>query len=191
MRTERRALAFLAAVVLALTAAQAEAQFGGGMRGARGGQGQFQPGQRHRGEPHQAMQEDPASRAEFLLGMLHEDLKLSPGQEPAWQSYADKVSALAADISRERGRLKETLQMKALPRIDRAVDVARDRLTALEEIASAAKALYARLTPEQQGLADARLATTLPTNYVESLSAGPERRMGPGSGPAQAPASTQ
>jgi hypothetical protein len=64
--------------------------------------------------------------------------------------------------------------MKSLARIDQTVDVARNRLTALEDIASAAKALYARLTPEQQSLADARLATTLPTTTVAGFGGAPD-----------------
>ena len=42
---------------------------------------------------------------------------------------------------------------------DRAVDSARNRLTALEDIAAAAKALYAGFTPSQQSVADPTLAT--------------------------------
>ena len=66
--------------------------------------------------------------------------------------------------------------MKALQRIDQSVDAARNRLTALEDISSAAKALYGRLTPEQQSLADTRLATTLPTGFGQSVSGVPGPR---------------
>jgi hypothetical protein len=45
--------------------------------------------------------------------------------------------------------------------IDRIVDAARNRLTALEDIAQAAKALYAKLAPEQQPAADPRLANLM------------------------------
>jgi len=161
-------VALIAAAALAAT--QAEAQFG-----RRGGQGDFNRTQRPPGEQspggEQRAQDNPVYRAEYLLGMLHEDLKLRSEQEPLWQAYADKVNALAGDIARERARIKATLELKALPRIDQAVDVARDRLTALEEISAAAKALHARLTPEQQTIADARLATTLPFNYTIGASA--------------------
>ena len=51
--------------------------------------------------------------------------------------------------------------MKVLQRLDHAVDVARNRLTAVEDIAAAAKKLYAGLTPEQQSIADPRLATAI------------------------------
>ncbi len=159
MQTARTLVVFLAAALMALDAAPAAAQFGGGMRGGRG---EFNRPRPKADAQRPSVQEDPRSQTEFRLEMLHEDLRLSPDQEASWKPYADKVSALAADMAREHARLKQTLELKSLQRIDEAVDVARDRLTALEDIAAAARALYSRLTPEQQSLADARLATTLP-----------------------------
>jgi hypothetical protein len=42
---------------------------------------------------------------------------------------------------------REKAQIGVLQRVDRVVDVARDRLTAVEDIAISAKALYAQLAP--------------------------------------------
>lgn len=184
MKAKGKILAVLSVAVMAAAAAEAMAQFrggipGGGMRGSRDGQGGYGRDQRPGGEQRPAVQEDPVGLTEYRLQLLREDLKLTGAQQPLWDAYADKVSALAADISRERGRLQASLQLKALQRIDRSVDVARNRLTALEEIASAAKALYERLAPEQQSLADARLATTLPTNTVAGFGGAPEARTRP------------
>lgn len=168
MKAGNMALALLLLAIMAAAATEAMAQFrpGGGSRASRDGQGGYGTDQRPGGEQRPAIQEDAVSLTEYRLQLLREDLKLTGVQQPLWDAYADKVSALAADISRERGRLRATLQLKALQRIDQSVDVARNRLTVLEEIASAAKALYGRLAPEQQSIADARLATTLPTNTV-------------------------
>ena len=179
MKAETKILVALLLVAMAAAATEAMAQFrpGGGMRGSR--EGQMSRDQRPGGEQGPAMQEDAVSLTEYRLQLLREDLKLTSVQQPLWDAYADKVSALAADISRERGRLQATLQLKALQRIDQSVDVARNRLTALEEIASAAKALYGRLTPEQLSIADARLATTLPTNTVAALGGAPDARVRP------------
>jgi hypothetical protein len=181
MKAKDTILAVLSMVAMAAAATEAMAQFrpGGGMRGSRDSQAGYGRDQRPGGEQGPAMQEDAVSLTEYRLQLLREDLKLTSVQQPLWDAYADKVSALAADISRERGRLKATLQLNALQRIDRSVDVARNRLTALEEIASAAKALYGRLAPEQQSLADARLATTLPTNTVAGFGGASEARARP------------
>jgi len=51
--------------------------------------------------------------------------------------------------------------MTLLQRLDRTVDLARNRLTAVEDIALAAKSLYAMLTEEQQKIADPRLANII------------------------------
>jgi hypothetical protein len=95
------------------------------------------------------------------LHEFHEDLRPSPAREPVWQFYSDKVRALAGDIARERGRGRSAGQASLLQRIDLAVDAARDRVTALEDIAQAAKALYAGLSAEQQRMSDPRLANIL------------------------------
>jgi hypothetical protein len=184
MKAEKKILAVLLMVVMAAAAASAMAQIrggvpGGGSRGSRDGQGGYGRDQRPGGEQGPAIQEDAVSLTEYRLQLLREDLRLTPEQQLPWKAYADKVIALAADLSRERGRLQTTLQMKALPRIDQSVDVARNRLTALEEIASAAKALYGQLAPEQQSLADTRLATTLPTNTVPGFGGAPDARARP------------
>jgi len=97
---------------------------------------------------------------EVTVQELHEDLKLTAEQEPLWQAYVDKVRALGNDVARERGR--RPAQASNVPQqIDRMVDAARNRLTALEDIAQAAKALYAKLSPEQQPAADPRLANLM------------------------------
>jgi len=128
-----------AAISLAMTAALAQLgrkAKGGGEKGGR----------------------EAVNMLEVTLHEFHEDLKLRPEQELAWGAYVDKIRALADDVGRER---RQTAQLALLQRIDRSVDVARDRLTAVEDIALAAKALYARLTPEQQEIADPRLANLI------------------------------
>ena len=87
-------------------------------------------------------QEPQADMLEVTLHEFHEDLKLSAAQEPAWESYADK-----------------------------AVDAARNRLTALEDIAQAAKALYAGLSADQQRVADPRLANIMSIPLTASVPA--------------------
>jgi len=61
-------------------------------------------------------------------------------------------------------------------RIDRAVDVARDRLTAVEDIALAAKALYANLTPPQREAADPRLANLITLPLTAAPAAAGDRK---------------
>jgi hypothetical protein len=141
-------VAFAAAVTPVL------AQMGGGGRRGNRGKSSDEQGKG-------AAQEPQADMLEVTLHEFHEDLKLSPAQEPAWESWSDKVHALAGDIARERGRSRSAAQGSVLQRIDLAVDAARNRLTALEDIAQAAKALYAGLSAEQQRVSDPRLANVM------------------------------
>jgi hypothetical protein len=144
------------AVAFAAAATPALAQLGGSPGGRRGNRGKSSEDQGKGGAL-----EPQVDMLEVTLHEFHEDLKLSPAQEPAWESYADKVRALAGDIARERSRGRMAAQGTVLQRVDLAVDAARDRLTALEDIAQAAKALYAGLSAEQQRVADPRLANIM------------------------------
>jgi hypothetical protein len=49
-----------------------------------------------------------------------------------------------------------------MQQMNRAVDRARNRLTALEDVSAAAKVLYEILGPEQKMLVDARFPTIVP-----------------------------
>ncbi len=134
-------------LLLAGVTTAALAQFSG-RRGRRGGDDQKKGGEEPR-----------VNQIEVTLHEFHEDLKLTDAQEPAWETYVEKLRALTRDVAREsRSR---PAQLDLVQRIDRIVDSARNRLTALEDIAQSAKALYAGLTPEQQKMADPRLANII------------------------------
>ena len=141
----------LLATALAIASVPAAAQFGGRRRGALGSA---------------APDEKSAAREatpvlETTLHEFHEDLKLSAEQEPLFDAYADAIRALGRDLLRERAPSASAAKLALLQRVARNVDTMRNRLTAVEEIASAANTLYTRLTPEQQAAADPRLATLM------------------------------
>ena len=147
---KRESLKMLCAAALLPAAPAALAQLGG----RRSGKGGMDAGRR-------SGEEQRVDALETSLHELQEDLKLSTQQEPLWQAYADKVRALASDVARERGRRPAADAGTLLQRIDRVVDAARNRLTALEEIGLAAKALFESLSPEQKTPADPRLANIM------------------------------
>lgn len=97
------------------------------------------------------------SAVQFRLELLEEDLRIRPEQKQAWLNYRDRVMRLAEDAQRS-SRTALTGDMPGPQRLDRLADIARDRLTAIEDIVDAGKQLYAVLTPGQQGVADRRLA---------------------------------
>lgn len=154
------------------------AQFGGGVGGGMGGGGgRHGSGERPRGcdsadgKPDAAKgpaagQQGLVSREqlEYHLGTLKIDLKLTPEQTTAWQAFADHVLALQADMERQRGRTTSaqtanTAATGGIKPIANAVDAARNRLTALEDIESTGRTLYQSLQPDQKSLADLRMAS--------------------------------
>jgi periplasmic protein CpxP/Spy len=146
---------------------------GGGMRGGMRGGGSRERNPTREGE--RPIQPNTVDDIEDRLGLLEDDLQLTAAQQTAWQRYADRVKALASDIARERGRSELAEKQTVVQQIDHAVDIARNRLTALEDIAAAAKSLYGTLAPEQQTRADPRLA-----NIVMSLAGSQQWGQPPG-----------
>ena len=178
----------VAAIVMAGIAVDACAQFpgggfpGGGGRSSRGdypagGRGgeQSRPGGPRAKAPMEA--EDAADRVDNRLERLREDLQLRDDQQAAWKAYADRVLAFADDITRQRVHDQATNEQGPVERLDNIIDGARNRLTALEDIAVALKALYPTLTAEQKQLAASRLITLIPmaSGGLSSFASGAQR----------------
>lgn len=157
------------------------AQFGGGggMGGGMGGGGR-PPGDRGKacdmgeradaGKGPMGNQPAPMNHAQLLyqLDALQADLRLAPEQAAQWQPFAERVLALEADLSRQRSRGISASEMEqkgqaadGIRQVARAVDTARNRLTALEDIEASSRALYQTLQPDQKTMANARLGAFL------------------------------
>jgi len=154
------------AFVLLLTLAvsvPALAQFGGMRRGGAesGGAGRLRPG----GDDLSGVTRMSANdQLRMQLTDTRIALKLEPAQNAAWQAYEDRVISLLSDLS--RGASQST-GGDAIKQIDLKVDVARNRLAAMEELSDAAKKLYAALSAEQKPVADRMLAGTVPALYAQ------------------------
>ena len=152
----------IALVLIASFTFDAFAQMpGGGTRGRPGGD--RQQGGQQRGEA-RPVPNDLANLLEYRLENMQDDLKLTPAQSRLFDAYAERVRALGEDITRERTRARtpSSPQLTAPKQIDQLLDIARNRMTALEDIAASAKALYDSLNTEQRLLADSRVATLVP-----------------------------
>jgi hypothetical protein len=151
------AIAALALIAI-LAAGPAWAQSpGGGASGARTGKGGPRGGGDARDPAQMAAQGGIAEQARFQLRELEEDLKLVPAQRSAWAAYSDKVAKLADDIVRTRNAVRFP-KGTAPEQLEFVTETLRNRLTAVEDIADAGKALYATLTADQKVIADGRLA---------------------------------
>lgn len=157
--------------VIGLSATDALAQFsvfggrggrpGGGVGGARGIEPPLQGSGSRNERRITAPEADSYEQIEYRLSTLHDELKLTPAQDMAWQAFATKTRAWAADIARERARNMRSSSSVVLPNgqqhVTQAVDTVRNRLAALEEVEASVSALYPGLTSEQQALADLRI----------------------------------
>jgi len=98
-----------------------------------------------------------ASLVQTRLSELRTELAIEPSQRSAWDRYAQSVLRLLDDIT----RLDDTTlpaNTTAPQRLARVADVARNRLTATEDVVDAALALYKDLNATQRLVADQRLA---------------------------------
>ncbi|HEY2338721.1 MAG TPA: Spy/CpxP family protein refolding chaperone [Burkholderiales bacterium] len=147
--------------ILAAAPAVAFAQMGGRRRG-----GGDRSGAKGAGGASQINQ------LEVTLGEFETDLKLAADQQKAWDAYADGIRALEKDVARDRAPHAADAQLDLAKRLDRAADLARDRLAAVEDIVDSAKGLLKTLTPEQRGAADPRLANLIGMSFGEACAAG-------------------
>jgi hypothetical protein len=95
------------------------------------------------------------------IAQLEDDLNLTPAQLPAWNVYKERLTRMLDD--QKRGARVSASETTAPKQLDGLADIARNRLTAVEDIVDAGKALYALLGTEQKATADRKLVLPLAT----------------------------
>lgn len=101
---------------------------------------------------------DPAKRAERFnqrQQTLHDALKLNAHQEVAWQTYLGAITPKQPAGRPERIAFKE---MTAPQRMEKRLELSRNRLQQQESRLAALKTFYGVLTPEQQETFDTQTA---------------------------------
>jgi Spy/CpxP family protein refolding chaperone len=131
------------------------AQLGGGGGGGRRGGGSRDSG----GERSETTRLSANDQIRMQLTNARLALKLAPEQNPPWQSYEDKVIALIAEQP-------QSASENAVKQIDRNAELLRSRLGAMQDLADAAKKLYATLSDDQKVVAERMLGTTVPPAYA-------------------------
>jgi LTXXQ motif family protein len=172
-RIDRRmsVTAAIANLVLVLTmlaaSSVAQAQFPGGGAGAGGGGmgrgtgGMGGPSGRASPVDTSAAISSPGRASDMqadIIG-LRDDLQLTQAQQASFDAYIAMLFSLAGDVQRSQFAMRSppNADSRGPQQFDQLVDIARNRLTAVEEIAEAGSALYAKLSPEQKLVADRRL----------------------------------
>ncbi len=101
---------------------------------------------------------DPAKWAEKMkerLAMhqarMHDKLKITTAQEPAWKSFIDAMAPVAMPAPVD----PKAMENRSTPeRLEQNLERQKERLAQMQQRLSAVKALYAVLSPEQKAIFD-------------------------------------
>ena len=127
------------------------------------------PHARHHGAQHQQHGQRaftlPSERVEARLAYLKTSLMITDAQEPQWEAFAGTLRKQARDmderIKARRAQMtdaKRDVQPTAIERLERRQARLAAASARLNEMLTAAKPLYAALSPEQQKVADELLS---------------------------------
>jgi len=118
---------------------------------------------------------DPAAMAEQRLTRLKADLKITPEQEPLWQSFAERAKGEAGKGMQAMRDPAKVANLTAPERMNRLVESMKHRAEAMASVNDAFQQLYAGLTPEQRKLADERAARLGHIGFERTGHHGPRR----------------
>jgi hypothetical protein len=123
----------------------------------------------HHGARDQRALRMPSERMEARLASIHKTLNITDAQQAQWEDFANVLRKHARDMDQriqsrmaQRGepgaRTPERPQVSAIERLERQQQRLAQRSARLDEVLTAAKPLYAALSPEQKQLADQMLS---------------------------------
>jgi len=96
---------------------------------------------------------NPAAMVEAHLAYLKTDLKITAGQESAWNAFAAKARKQAEGMHAFHDKMRDGAG--TVPeRMEIRAEAMKQRAAGMEAMAGAVKDLYAALTPEQKAVAD-------------------------------------
>jgi LTXXQ motif family protein len=99
---------------------------------------------------------NPSAAAETRLNALKSELKITSGQEAAWQAFAGAAKEQAESMQGWRTAIQGSTP-SPVERMELRTKVMKERLAQAEKSNAAFKNLYAELSPEQKTLANERL----------------------------------
>jgi protein CpxP len=92
------------------------------------------------------------------LDEIHDALRLRPDQEQAWKIFQQASQPTPQDEARQRDAYQRMGSLQAPQRFDLSIQMMRSDLDQMERQASALKAFYATLSPDQQAAFDRETA---------------------------------
>ena len=96
---------------------------------------------------------DPSVMVDSHLSDFRTQLKITPAQEAAWQSFAAQAKQQAATMQAMRAQMHQDTGT-APERMAQRTTAMQQRSAAMATMTNAFNALYAVLTPEQKAVAD-------------------------------------
>ncbi len=103
-----------------------------------------------------ALGKEKANRIETRIGRLHNDLKITAAQEPAWQRFAGTMRANAVQMDNAFTRRQQNYDsMNAVQDLQSYGEVEQINARNIAQLLPPFEALYAALSPQQQKTADA------------------------------------
>ena len=104
------------------------------------------------GMDHAKMAEKMKAGMTKHLAALHDKLKLSAAQEPAWKTFTDAIAPGAIPAHPDRAAIEK---LTAPERMEKMLALSKERQVKMESRLAALKTFYAVLTPEQKKIVDA------------------------------------
>jgi LTXXQ motif family protein len=100
-------------------------------------------------------------QVQLALDKLEGDLRIGAHQQKAWEAYRSKVVRYAEDLTRGRysARDMQDGSLTVPQQLNRLSEIANNRMTAVEEIIDASRAVYETLGSEQKQVADKDLVS--------------------------------
>jgi len=124
-------------------------------------QAQAQEGRYSHAEHQQKRAEFAAKRAEFAArraAKLHDELKITPAQENAWNAFVASMKPAARHADGQRPDRAAFANLSAPQRMEKHIEMQKRRTAAMEQRLGALSSFYAVLTPEQKKTFDEKAA---------------------------------
>jgi hypothetical protein len=144
-----------------LVSGDAQAQWGSGMGGRRGGMGQGRSGSDTRQDAERPVQiSNSSDQIQVRLDSLHAELQLTPTQEPQWTEFAEKFNRYLEFLVKEKiTQAPFDPSISGAVYVSKVVDSVRNRYTVLEELEEKTKQLYPNLSRTQKLQFDTKIQT--------------------------------
>jgi Spy/CpxP family protein refolding chaperone len=102
----------------------------------------------------QRMQQQMQAGMEKHRMQLHDKLKLTAQQEPAWKAFTDATSPQHAGMHDAKGDHQAMANLSAPAMVEKMLERSKERMARQQQHLDALKTFYAVLTPEQQKILD-------------------------------------